>query len=87
MRAFEKFILFASLALAVFAAYTLVAGLVSGTLCYQSRCTHRGNPAESFDGFATMYGLVTVFGLVSAWRSNRNIRTLRAKREVANGKP
>jgi hypothetical protein len=87
MRAFEKFILFASLALAIYAAYTLVAGVVSGTLCYQSRCAHLGNPAESFDGFATMYGLVAVFGLVSAWRSNRNIRTLRARREVANGKP
>ena len=87
MRAFEKFMLFASLALAGYAAYTLVAGLVSGTLCYQSRCVHRGNPAESFGGFATVYGLVAVFGFVSAWRSNRNIRNLRARREVVNGKP
>jgi hypothetical protein len=55
MRSFEKLILVASLVLSVFAAYTLVAGLYSGTLCYQSRCAYRGSPGESFVGYATMY--------------------------------
>lgn len=87
MKSFEKLLLVASLALAAYAAYTLIAGLFSGTLCYQSRCAHRGHPGESFLGYASMYGLAVAFGLVSAWRSNKSIRTVWANRSAPNGKP
>ena len=86
MKSFEKLVLVASLLLAAYAAYTLVAGLFSGALCYQSRCAHRAHPRESFLGYAFMYGLAVAFGLVSAWRSGKNIRTVWANRAAPNGK-
>ena len=73
VRSFEKLILVVSLVLAVYAAYTGVTGLFSGTLCYQSPCAHRGNPSENRFGHVSMYGLGVAFGLVSAWRSYKNI--------------
>jgi hypothetical protein len=87
MKSFEKLVLAVSLVLAAYAAYTLVAGLLSGTLCYQSRCAHRGHPGESFLGYALMYGLAVAFGLVSAWRSGKNFRSIWTNRASPNGKP
>jgi hypothetical protein len=86
MKSFEKLVLAASLMLATYAAYTLVAGLFSGTLCYQSRCAHRDYPGESFLGYALMYGLAVALGLVPAWRSGKNIRTVWANKPAPNGK-
>jgi hypothetical protein len=85
MKSFDKLVLVASLLLAAYAAYTLAAGLFSGTLCYQFRCAHRGHPGESFLGYAFMYGLAVAFGLVSAWRSRKNFRTVWA-RAAPNGR-
>jgi hypothetical protein len=82
MKSFDKLLLAASLALAAYAAYTLVAGLLSGALCYQSNCVHRGKLGENFVGYAFMYGLVVAFGLVSAWRSHKNIRTARVNQNA-----
>ncbi len=73
MKSFEKVILIGSLALACYSAYVLVAGISRGILCYQSRCTRYGVPGENFMGYVTMYALFAVFGLVSAWRSKKNI--------------
>jgi hypothetical protein len=87
MKSFEKLILIASLALSVYAAYTLVAGLYSGSLCYQSRCAHRGTPGESFVGYAATYCITAAFGLASAWRSYKNVRTFWTSRRAANDKP
>ena len=77
MKSFEKLQLAASVALAAYAAYTLVAGLLSGALCYQSNFVHRAKLGENFVGYAFMCGLVAAFGLVSAWRSHKNIQTSR----------
>jgi len=87
MKSFEKLVLVASLVLAAYAAYSLVAGLFSGTLCYQSRCAHRGYPGEGFLGYAFLYGMAVAFGLVSAWRSRKNIQTVWANRAAPSGKP
>ena len=87
MKSFEKLVLVASLVLAAYAAYTLVAGLFSGTLCYQSRCAHRGYSGEGFLGYASVYGLAVAFGLVSAWRSRKNVRSFWANTAAPNGKP
>ena len=76
MKTLEKVILGGSLTLSAYAIYTLVIGLFEGVLCYQSRCAHHGNPGENFGGFVFVYVLVAVFGLVSAWRSNKNLKTV-----------
>jgi|GEM_PF-2942389 len=76
MATLEKIILVGSLALAAYAAYTLVAGLSNGVLCYQSWCAHQGNPKEKFGGLAFLYALITMFALASAWRSYGNLKTI-----------
>jgi hypothetical protein len=84
MKTLEKVILGGSLALAAYAAYTLVIGLYEGVVCYQSRCAHRGSPGENFGGFILFYALIAVFGLVSAWRSNKNLKAIWATRKPPN---
>jgi hypothetical protein len=86
MATFEKILLVVSLALAAYTAYTLVAGLYNGVLCYQSWCAHQGNPKENFGGLVFMYALIAAFGLVSAWRSHRNLKTISAGRKLPNTK-
>jgi hypothetical protein len=76
MRSLEKFLLVASLGLAAYGAFMLFGGLLSGTLCYQTSCAHRDNPAERFYEYAVVYGGLIAFGLASAWRSLKNLRTV-----------
>jgi hypothetical protein len=84
MKTLERIILAGSLALAAYAAYTLFIGLSEGVLCYQSTCAHRGHVRENFWGYIFLYALMTVFGLVSAWRSNRNLRTYSITHKAGN---
>jgi len=84
MKALEKIILAGSLALSAYAIYTLFIGLNEGVLCYQSTCAHRGYPGENFSGFILLYALITIFGLVSAWRSKKNLKTFSITQKARN---
>ncbi len=86
MKSLEKLLLVASLALAAYAAFTLVAGLFFGTLCYQSNCVQRGESGEGFLAYASVYGLVVAFGVVSAWRSYKNLRTVHSNTIAPGGR-
>jgi hypothetical protein len=65
--------------LAAYAAFKLFSALSTGMLCFQSRCAQRGNPDETFVGYAVLYGMLDAYGLVSAWRSMKGIRAVRSK--------
>lgn len=86
MATLAKVLLVVSLALAAYAAYTLIVGLYNGVLCYQSWCAHQGNPKEKFGSFVVIYALITAFGLASAWRSYRNLKTIWASKQSSGGK-
>jgi len=83
LKTFEKVLLLASLGLAAWGAYALILGFWSGVLCYQSHCAYRGSSSGGFVGYALVYFGMLAFGLASAWRSHRNLKTVWSKNDVA----
>lgn len=68
---FERLLMAASIGMAIYGAYILVWGLVEGQICYKQHCVLQGKPY--FVAYAWLYVGMIVFGLVSAWRSKKNI--------------